>query len=173
MFIGTAELWLYPRFLGQNMSLQKEMAGAIRAIRTSRGLDYGDLAKVSVKANIAKLEQGRSNITLKKLSELSEALGFDSVALLAICVAMQNGEPFEATLKRAKTQLEEFRLEGGEELLLSQFADKELVKRPRGKPGNSEGAQAVKALKAAGLSQAEAAERLGLAKSTVHRYWHS
>ena len=155
------------------MSLKKEIAGAIRAIRTTRGLDYGDLAEVSVKANIGKLEQGRSNITLEKLNELSEALEFDSVALFAICVAMQNGEPYEVTLDRARAQLEMFRAEGGEELLLSQFVDNELVKRPRGKPGNAKNAEAVRGLKAAGLSQAQVIEKLGLARSTVHRYWHS
>ncbi|WP_256214216.1 transcriptional regulator [Pseudomonas sp. URIL14HWK12:I6] len=173
MFIGTADLWLYPRFLGQIMSLKKEIAGVVRAIRTTRGLDYGDLAKVSVKANIAKLEQGGSNITLNKLAELSEALDFDAVALLALCVAVHNDESFEATINRANAQLDQFRAEGGEELLQSQFVGKTLVKRSKGKPSNTRAADAVKELKASGFSQAEAAERLGLAKSTVHRYWHS
>lgn len=171
MFIGTTDLWLYPRFLGQIMSLKKEIAGVVRAIRTARGLDYGDLAKVSVKANIAKLEQGGSNITLKKLSELSEALDFDAVALLALCVAVQNDESFEVTINRATAQLKHFRIEGGEELLQSQFVGKTLVKRSKGKPGNTRAADAVKELKASGFSQAQAAEKLGLAKSTVHRYW--
>lgn len=88
-------------------------------------------------------------------------------------VAVQKDEPFEVTIKRATAQLDEFRNEGGEELLQSQFAGKTLVKRSRGKPGNARAADAVKELKASGLSQAEAAVRLGLAKSTVHRYWHS
>lgn len=155
------------------MSLKKEVAGAIRAIRTTRGLDYGDLAEVSVKANIGKLEQGNSSITLEKLIELSEALQFDSVALLAICMAIHKDEPYALTLSRARDQLDAFQAEGGVELLRSQLVGKELMKRPKGKPANTESAQAVKALKAAGVSQAEAAERLGLAKSTVHRYWHS
>ena len=155
------------------MSLKKEIAGVVRAIRTARGLDYGDLAKVSVKANIAKLEQGGSNITLNKLSELSDALSFDTVALLALCVAVQHDESFDVTINRAKSQLDQFRAEGGEQLLQSQFVGKKLVKRSKGKPGNSQAAEAVKALKGDGLSQAEAAKKLGLAKSTVHRYWHS
>lgn len=154
------------------MSLKKEVAGAIRAIRTIRGLDYGDLAEVSVKANIGKLEQGNSSITLDKLIELSEALQFDPVALLAICMATHKDEHYALTLIRARDQLDAFQAEGGVELLRSQLVGKELVKRPRGKPGNAQGGEAVKALKAAGLSQAETAEKLGLAKSTVHRYWH-
>jgi DNA invertase Pin-like site-specific DNA recombinase len=47
----------------------------------------------------------------------------------------------------------------------------ELRKRPVGKPGNTKNAEAVRELKAAGLSQAEIAHKLGLARSTVHRYW--
>ncbi|MCK1791762.1 transcriptional regulator [Pseudomonas violetae] len=155
------------------MSLKKEVAGAIRAIRTTRGLDYGDLAEVSVKANIGKLEQGNSSITLEKLIELSEALQFDPVALLAICLAIHKEEPYALTLTRARDQLDAFEAEGGVELLRRQLVGNELVKRPRGKPGNTQGADSVKALKDAGLSQAEVAERLGLAKSTIHRYWHS
>ncbi|MBH1967145.1 MAG: helix-turn-helix domain-containing protein [Pseudomonadales bacterium] len=34
-------------------------------------------------------------------------------------------------------------------------------------------AETVRELKAGGMSQAEVVEQLGLAKSTVHRYWQS
>lgn len=153
------------------MSLKKEVAGAIRAIRTTRGLDYGDLAEVSVKANIGKLEQGNSSITLDKLIELSEALQFDPVALLAICLAIHKDEPYALTLTRARDQLDAFQAEGGVELLRSHLVGKELLQRPRGKPRNVKNAEAVKELQAAGWSKAEVVEKLGLAKSTVHRYW--
>ncbi len=153
------------------MALKKEIAGAIRAIRTIRGLDYGNLAEVSVKTTIGNLEQAKHSITLEKLAELSKALQFDPVALLALCVAFQNDEPTDTTLKRARAQLEAFRAEGGEELFRSQFVGKELKKRTPGKPGNTKNSEAVKELKALGLSQAEVVQRLGLAKSTVHRYW--
>ena len=157
--------------LGQTMSLKNEIAGALRAIRTIRGFDYGDLAEVSAKANIGKLEQGKSNITVAKLFELAEALQFDPIALMALCVAIQKDEPTDTTLERARAELESFKAEGGEELVRRQLAGKELKKRPAGKPGNTENANAVRELKALGLSQAEVARRLGLASSTVHRYW--
>lgn len=153
------------------MSLKKEIGAAIRSIRTVRGADYGDLAEVSVKANINKLEQGMSNITLEKLVDLSKALQFDSVALLAMCVAMQKGEHYSLTLKRAADQLDAFQAEGGMELFSSQLIGRELVRRPRGKPKKTKNEEAVRELKAAGFSQAEVVEKLGLAKSTVNRYW--
>ncbi|MBJ7370641.1 MULTISPECIES: helix-turn-helix domain-containing protein [Pseudomonas] len=155
------------------MSLKKEIGAAIRSIRTVRGADYGDLAEVSVKANINKLEQGMSNITLEKLVELSRALQFDAVALLAMCVAMQNEEHYSLTLKRAAEQLHTFQAEGGMELFSSQLLGRQLLQRPRGKPKKSKNEEAVRDLKAAGFSQAEVVEKLGLAKSTVHRYWQS
>lgn len=155
------------------MSLKKDIGAAIRSIRTVRGADYGDLAEVSVKANISKLEQGMSNITLEKLVELSKALQFDSVALLAMCVAMQNEEHYSLTLKRAIDQLDAFQAEGGMELFSDQLIGRELVQRPRGKPKKTKNEEAVRELKAAGFSQAEVVEKLGLAKSTVNRYWKS
>lgn len=155
------------------MSLKNEIAGAIRAIRSIRGVDYGGLADVIAKSSIGNLEQGKHSITLEKLIELSNSLQFDPVALLALCVAIQNGEAAEATIERARAQLASFRAEGGEELFRSQFAGNELKKRPPGKPGNTKNAEAVRKLKASGLSQAQVIEKLGLAKSTVHRYWRS
>ena len=157
--------------LGLTMSLKNEIAGVLRAIRTIRGFDYGDLADVSAKANIGKLEQGKSNITVAKLIELADALQFDPIALIALCVAIQKDEPTDTTFERARAELDSFKAEGGEELLRSQFVGKELKKRPAGKPSNTKNADAVRELKALGLSQAEVVQRLGLASSTVYRYW--
>lgn len=58
--------------------------------------------------------------------------------------------------------LEAFHSEGLLELFHSQRVGKGLVKRPRGKTGKSQRAEAVKALKIAELSQVENIQRSGL-----------
>jgi len=60
---------------------------------------------------------------------------------------------------------------GGSGLLEHEYKANQLVKRSPGKPVNTKNANAVKRLKAEGLSQAEIVRHLGLSSSTVHRYW--
>lgn len=153
------------------MSLTKQLAAAIRVIRRQRGLAYEDLADVSVRAHISALEQGNANLSLNRLMSLAAALDFDPVALLAICVALRDGNTPDQALKRAHSQLGDFKHLGGIKQLESEYAGNELVKRRPGKPANNENAEAVKRLKSEGLSQAETCKALGLSKSTVHRYW--
>ncbi|WP_397453646.1 helix-turn-helix domain-containing protein [Pseudomonas sp. NA-150] len=153
------------------MSLKKEIAATIRVIRRLRGLGYEDLAEASAQANIGLLEQGKTNITLDKLVKLSNALDFDPITLLAICIALDKNETPDESLKRALTQLDAFQAAGGMEAVHEQFDGEILLKRSRGKPANTQSAAAVLALKAQGLSQAEVIRELGLPKSTVQRYW--
>lgn len=153
------------------MSLTKQLAAAIRVIRKQRGLGYEDLADVSVQRHISALEQGNANPSLGKLMSLAAALDFDPVALLAICVALRDGNTPDQALERAHAQLSDFKHLGGIKQLESEYAGSQLVKRRSGKPTNNENAEAVKRLKSEGISQAETCRILGLSKSTVHRYW--
>ncbi|AXI60024.1 resolvase [Pseudomonas kribbensis] len=153
------------------MSLTKELAAAIRVIRRQRGLGYEDLADVSVQAHIGALEQGNASPSLDKLVSLAEALDFDPVALMAICVALRDGSTCDQALEHAQTQLADFKHRGGIKQLEGEYVGNELVKRSPGKPTHSENAEAVKKLKSDGFSQAEVRRTLGLSKSTVHRYW--
>jgi len=109
----------------------------------------------------------------KKLDELATALDMDPVALLAIAVLLRNKDSPSATLDRAKEQVDSFFAAGAEELLREHFSDNELIKRPPGKPQNSKSLEAVRELRAAGCSQSQVVEKLGLSRSTVHRYWRS
>lgn len=153
------------------MSLKNEIAAALRAIRRLKGLGYADLAEASGQANISLLEQGKANITLEKLIKLSGSLDFDPVTLLAICVAMQTETAPRDVLDEAMRQLDLFETAGGLAAIDEQFDGDNLSRRSRGKPANEENATAVLKLKAQGMSQAAVVRELGLAKSTVQRYW--
>jgi transcriptional regulator with XRE-family HTH domain len=153
------------------MSLRNEIAAAIRVIRRLKGLGYEELAEASSRANLGLLERGQTNITVDKLAKLAGALDFDPVALLAICIALAQGEAPRKALDRAMRQLEAFEALGGLEAIEQQFNGDSLVLHPRGKPTNKQNDADVLRLKASGMSQAEVAKALGLAKSTVWRYW--
>lgn len=57
------------------------------------------------------------------------------------------------------------------EVLADQFADGALVKRSRGKPTNTGDLDAVRKLKAKGMTQAQISKELGLSPSTVSDHW--
>ena len=152
--------------------LQREaLAGALRAIRSLRGLHYGDLARSVSKSQLGDLETGKRTVTLEKLAELADGLQIELTALLALTISIQRGEPCELTLSRASSALLEFRDAGGHQLVAEQYLKGELQTRSPGKPKKTKDWEAVQAIKAAGLTQADAAKQLGLARTTVHRYW--
>ncbi|GGJ47609.1 helix-turn-helix domain-containing protein [Pseudomonas avellanae] len=154
------------------MPLKTEIAATLRAIRQQRGLSYDNLGDAAFRTTLSLLERGKSGVSIGKLTELAQALDFDSVALLTLCVALQRGENFEDTLASAQIELQRFALAGGIELLHKQMVGKKLAKRAPGQPLRVQNLQAVQALKALGKTQAEAARELNLSHSTVQRYWH-
>lgn len=167
-------MWLYPRFLGRGKMLQREaLAGALRAIRSLRGLQYGDLARSTSKSQLGDLETGKRTVTLEKLADLADALNIELTALVALTISIQRGESFELTLSRASTALLDFREAGGHELVAEHYLGGVLQTRPAGKPKRGKDLSAVQAIKTAGLTQADAVKQLGLARSTVQRYWKS
>ncbi|PKH14656.1 hypothetical protein BI292_05255 [Pseudomonas sp. 43NM1] len=109
-------------------------AATIRVVSSAHGLPYEYLAPVTARKNISALESGKINIPVDKLIELSAPLKLDPVALLAISISLRNGELPEAALERVRVVLENFRSEGGLDLLETQIVDDTLVQRSRGKP---------------------------------------
>ena len=151
--------------------LTQEVAAMIRVLRTKRGMPYEDLESIGVQRSISALEQAQVSISVDKLAELATVLEFDFVTLITLCVALSKQQAPQVTLEHAKAELDKFLGSGGEELIKAQFDDGKLIRRPRGKPLNHENAAQIKKLKSDGHTQAYAARSLGLAKSTVNRYW--
>ncbi|MEJ6818047.1 helix-turn-helix transcriptional regulator [Pseudomonas sp. LF-5] len=151
--------------------LTEEVAAIIRVLRTKRGMPYEDLSAVGVQRSISALEQAKVSISVDKLAELASVLQFDLVTLITLCVALSNNESPRATLERATTVLDQFLDSGGEQLIKAQFDDGKLIRRSRGKPLNRDNATKILKLKSEGHTQAYVVRTLGLAKSTVNRYW--
>lgn len=155
------------------MLLKDAIAGALRAARIRRGLDYGDLADATHRTYVAILEQARANPTLEKLSEIADALELDLLTIVTLAVAVQANELPSTTLQRVSALVENFESDGGWALVSAQFDDGNLIKRPKGKPKQPQNADAIRALKAKGLDKKAISERLGIAPSTVRKYWNT
>lgn len=154
------------------MTLKIEIAAVLRAVRQMRTISYDGMRDVSANSTISLLERGKSGVTLDKLSEIAEALDFNLITFITLCVALQRGTSSEAALEEASQQLQAFLKADGQLLIEAQLTGRALNQRPPGKPGREGNRSAVLKLKADGLSQGEVARRLGLPRSTVQSYWH-
>lgn len=154
------------------MALKNELAAALRAIREQRALSYNELNEATFRTTLSLIERGKTGISFSKLADLARALDFDLTALVALCVALERGQPAQDALASASQELKKFTEKGGLELLHAQMDGTKLVLRPAGKPAKKKNMQAVLELKAQGKTQAEAVRLLGLSQSSVQRYWH-
>jgi len=153
------------------MHLKIALAGALRALRLNRCLRYEQLSDASPKSKVSALERGETSITLERFENLAEALDIDPLALMALCMSARLGTPYPSLFEKAREQLEAFEADGGFELLADQFVDGELVQRTRGKPMNTDNLNAVRELKASGMTQAQIAQKLDLSPTMVNRNW--
>ncbi|KAA8696560.1 Cro/CI family transcriptional regulator [Pseudomonas caricapapayae] len=155
------------------MTLKNEIGAALRAIRQQRDLGYEDLNESVFRTSLSLIERGKSNPSIDKLSSLAQALDFDLVAFVAICVSLNRGQDPDESLVAAQSELDRFKAAGGMSLLQKQIQNGELLSRSKGKPANQGNKAAVLELKAEGKTQSEIRRALNLSKSTVSQYWHS
>ncbi|MEN1836088.1 helix-turn-helix domain-containing protein [Pseudomonas lijiangensis] len=155
------------------MQLKEALAGALRGARAHQGLDYEDLAGATHRTYVGMLEQARANPTLEKLDEIAEYLGLDLLTVVALTVAAQGDQTPSEVLQRTALKAQEFEATGGWVLVEEQFSNGKLIKRSQGKPKQFLNADAIRALKAQGLDRKTIAEKLGVARSTVQKYWNT
>lgn len=155
------------------MHLKEALAGALRGARAHQGLNYEDLAGATHRTYVGKLEQARATPTLDKLGEIAEYLGLDLLTLVTLAVAAQGDELPSEVLQRTALKIKHFETTGGWQLVEEQFSAGKLVKRSQGKPKQPLNADTIRALKAAGMDKKSIAEKLGVARSTVQKYWNT
>lgn len=153
-------------------SMQNEIAAVVRALRDLRGSAQEELAEISSQANFSRLEQGKTQASLAKLSKIAVSLNFDLVALVALCQALQDGTSPGEVMAKASKDLEGFVAQGGLQGLERHWeAGEGLIKRTRGKPTDPDKIRAVLELKASGMTRAQVGRELNLPEATVRRYW--
>lgn len=155
------------------MHLKEALAGALRGARAHQGLDYEGLAGATHRTYVGMLEQARANATLEKLDEIADLLGIDLLTLVTLAKAAQCNEHPSDVLQRTARKVKDFESTGGWGLVEEQFSEGKLVKRSQGKPKQPLNAESVRALKAQGLDRKTISEKLGLARSTVQKYWNT
>lgn len=128
--------------------------------------------EISSQANMSRLEQGKTQVSLAKLSKIARTLDFDLVTLVALCQALQDGSSPIDVMAKASRNLDSFITKGGLQSLERHWeAGEGLIKRTRGKPSNPDRIRAVLELKASGMTKAEVSRTLDLPEATVRRYW--
>lgn len=155
------------------MHLKDALAGALRGARAHQGLNYEDLAGATHRTYVGRLEQALANATLEKLDEIADYLGLDLLTMVTLAIAAQARELPSEALERTALRIKEFEMSGGWQLVEEQFSDGKLIKRSQGKPKQPLNADSIRALKAQGLDRKTIAERLGIARSTVQKYWNT
>lgn len=155
------------------MQLKDALAAVLRGARAHQGLDYEDLAGATHRTYVGKLEQARANATLEKLDEIADYLGLDLLTMVTLVIAAQGDELPSEALQRTALRIREFEMSGGWQLVEEQFSDGKLIKRSQGKPKQPLNADSIRALKAQGLDRKTIAEKLGVARTTVQKYWNT
>jgi transcriptional regulator with XRE-family HTH domain len=155
------------------MQLKDALAAVLRGARAHQGLDYEDLAGATHRTYVGKLEQARANATLEKLDEIADYLGLDLLTMVTLAIAAQGEELPSEALQRTALRIREFEMSGGWQLVEEQFSDGKLIKRSQGKPKQPLNADSIRALKAQGLDRKTIAEKLGIGRTTVQKYWNT
>ncbi|MGY2095713.1 helix-turn-helix domain-containing protein [Pseudomonas simiae] len=155
------------------MSLKIEVAAVLRVIRQLQGAGYAQLTDQAARRTIGELERANTGVTLDKLASVAQALEFDLPTFVVLCISLQRGIAPEAVIDSTVAHLGTFRMAGGLDLMQSEVADGAIVKRPRGKPRNTQAISEVHRLKAEGKNQSETARELKIPRSTVQKHWHT
>jgi transcriptional regulator with XRE-family HTH domain len=87
------------------MSLKFAIAAVLKAMRKARGLSQKDLAQVSSRTYVSKLERGQSSHTLEMMSTLSAPLGLSPLALVAVTIAAETGQSTRSLIEQTEQEM--------------------------------------------------------------------
>lgn len=85
------------------MSLSETLAAVVRALRQNRKMTQDDLTLIG-RSEISRIERGKTNVTMKTLSNVASTLEVDPTFLLLLAHSAQSGE---VALKRISFKLDD------------------------------------------------------------------
>jgi transcriptional regulator with XRE-family HTH domain len=89
------------------MSLKTAFAAVLKAMRNHREISQRDLAHVSSRTYVSKLERGQSSPTLEMMSTLSPPLGISPLGLVALTLATETGQSIKSLIHHVENELNE------------------------------------------------------------------
>lgn len=148
------------------MSVRTAFAVALKLLRTKRGLTQDDLSKKVDQSHVSRIENEKTSPSLEAIIELARVLELSPVALMALVCAAEEKVSAGDVLKIAEKDLQDM-------ALLRDSIPLEIEEMPHPRvTAAAKMRSEVQELKEQGLSQAEIARQLGMAKTTVQRHWH-
>ncbi|MFJ3010679.1 helix-turn-helix domain-containing protein [Pseudomonas fluorescens] len=149
------------------MSVRTAFAMALKLLRAKRGLTQNDLSQKVDQSHVSRIENEKTSPSLEAIIELADALEISPVALMAIVCGVHHELSAGDILKTAEKDLKSLALmKGSIPLEIEQPIHPRITAAVQAR-------EAVRVLKEQGLSRAEVAMRLGMAKTTVQRHWRS
>lgn len=148
------------------MPVRTAFAVALKLLRTKRGLTQDDLSKKVDQSHVSRIENEKTSPSLEAIIELARVLELSPVALMALVCAAEEKVSAGDVLKIAEKDLQDM-------ALLQDSIPLKIEETPHPRvTAAAKMREEVQALKGKGLTQAEIARELGMAKTTVQRHWH-
>ncbi|WP_371859058.1 helix-turn-helix domain-containing protein [Pseudomonas sp. AD21] len=106
-------------------------------MRAGKGLTQRNLAEVSSRTYVSKLERAQSSPTLEMITALSGPLSVNPLTLVAITLCAESGQSVNALLRRTQEELASLGHEGVLKNLAISSCDELPVPRPSTKPSSN------------------------------------
>lgn len=89
------------------MSLKTAIAAVLKAMRKTRGLSQMDLAEVSSRTYVSKLERGQSSPTLEMMTMLSAPLDVSPLTLVALALGVETKHSMTSLVSQLEREIAE------------------------------------------------------------------
>ncbi|MFL6876892.1 helix-turn-helix domain-containing protein [Pseudomonas marginalis] len=119
------------------MTLKIAFAAVLKAMRAGKGLTQRNLAEVSSRTYVSKLERAQSSPTLEMITALSGPLNVNPLTLVAVTLCAESGQSVSALLLRTQEELANLAQEGVLKNLVISTGDELPVPRPSIKPSSN------------------------------------